>query len=201
MNKLINLIMFFWKFPDDEIFNPGIIVPLCYGLISPKELPDAEKKVLEETAKLAKIFPTTKIVFASSECFWSGCKEQEDGLKLEFLVKMGIDPSMITIAGGVNNSVEEAEKITKVSSKAARTIVICDWMHTRSARKIWKKVSPDTPLAMHSVKGDWNESLPATFQKSPARWLLANILRHVLFCIIGKRIAKIHQPIDIEGRG
>lgn len=199
INWIVKLIMKFWGLPDDLLENPEIITPHGYGLISSTELPDASQKIILEASKIAKEFPETRIVFASSNYFWEGHQEQEDNARLSLLVENGVSRERIVITEGISNTVQEVlavlSKLRELGYNNKEIVVIVDQVHARSSKLIWEKLIPEAKIKIRSIKGLWDYRHPSLFQKSEARWLLVNILRHLSFMVFGKRIANLHHII------
>lgn len=177
-----------------------LVVPLGYGLLNRDKLPDASEKTLQEAIRIVANHQTP-IAWASANFFWSGCEEEENRIKLTKVHDARLTTVPI-IAEGVFNSVTEAQNIRQAVIKAgielqSKTIVVvADWAHARSARRIWRKVFPESTIIVLSIEGKWDKSNPVRFARSEFRWLLINVVRHLGLRIFGLRfVGLIHHPI------
>lgn len=197
MNWLIRLVMAAYGVPDGPVENPDYVIPLSYCLLPPTKLPDAAKKALLGAIRIAKKFPGSKIIFASSVFFWLHAKEQEDETKLRLLQQHGIPRNRVLVAPkGARSSVEDALNLKPFVGRQAEVVVVPDWIHARSVKAIWNSLMPrGTKVRIRSIKAEWSRQNLPWLQKSAVRWLLANLVRHSLFTLLDKKIAKFHQPI------
>lgn len=175
-------------------------MPLGYGLLRRHRLPDAAEKTLQEAVRIASRCQAP-LAWASSNYFWPGCEEEENRLKTQEVNALGLTSKPI-IAEGITNTVTEAQSIreavtgTGYELLSKTIVVVTDWPHARSARKIWRKVCPESIIIVVSIEGKWEKSHPAFFQRSELRWLLINLVRHVGLTIFGmKFVSLIHHPI------
>lgn len=187
MGCIVETVAKFWQFKEENLLNPDIIISLGYGLASPNELPKDEKMVLKKTMEIKELFPLAKIAFASTGHFWYNCKEQEDKLKIEFLTKSGLKNlnDIIMAKEEILNSID------KQGIKPKEIVVIAERMHTRSAYKIYKHFFSETKIVIRNINGVLNDKNPEIHRKSELRWLFANIIRHILFCVFKERIIKM----------
>lgn len=203
MSWITETVAKFWQYKEEQLLNPDIVIPLGYGLVSPNELPEDEKMVLKKTAEIKNLFPRAKIAFASTGHFWYNCKEQEDRLKIKFLTKLGLKNlnDVIVAKEEILNSIDEAKEIKialdKLDVKPKEIIIIAERMHTRSAYKIYKHFFPETKIIIRNIKGALNQQNPEIHRKSELRWLFANIIRHILFCIFKEKIIKMRAKIKL----
>lgn len=205
---MLAYLMKWWQLADDEIeWHPDFIVPFGYGLLRPDALPDAEEKALAETARLAVAFPNSKIIMTvSGAFFWPDAFEQEKRLKLSFLLQRGVAEERIIWAGESGNTCEEISRVRAaiiypscLSGFPCVIVAVADRAHSRSVRAIFRKVFPEAKVFLRSVVGDWDDpNYPVVFGTSKWRWLLANIIRHAAFLLLGERIAKIRHPLKIK---
>jgi hypothetical protein len=176
--------------------KPTLVVPLGYGIDRKNRIPTAARDVLWEASRLAE-FWKVPIAYASSVYFFSGSEVHENRLKRELLIDMKSRQPLIMVKRGVNNSVEEAEAISEEYRGPREVIlVVCDWAHARSAKRIWEEVFPLSEIVVYSVDCEWNERNRAWLQQSRFRWNIACLLRHALLIVGGlERIRNIRQPI------
>lgn len=208
MNPVINWLIRLWIIPDNIYNPPDIIVPLGYGLVSPGLLSSATREAINESVDVQRQFSSAIIFCASNDYFWKGSKGQEDELKKKYFKGKGVD-NYVLIPKGISNSVDEAREILKFIkslnlSAILNIVIVADKLHARSTELIWKKMAekylPETVTVffVKSIDGRWPKDHPSWFQRSKTRWFLANVLRHILFIVLGERIAKIHYPIKKE---
>jgi len=184
---------------DNAVSDCDLIVPLGYGLDKLEELPDPSIKTLKAVARIA-ILQGEVIAFASSNYFWAGSDEYENSLKIKYLLSLGVEKRVV-VAKGITNSVTEARNILnsviKNNIPHRRILVVCDWMHARGARIIWKKIFPGSRILIVSVDGKWDKHHVASLQQSSFRWLLACILRHVALILLGPNmVERIRHPLE-----
>ncbi|MBI4709165.1 MAG: hypothetical protein HY764_03120 [Candidatus Portnoybacteria bacterium] len=190
--------------PDSEILKCDVVVPLGYGLNRRHELPAASIDTLLQAMIIANNLNAT-IVWASANYFWPGCDKEEDKEKDYFLQEWKFTGKRI-MTGGVTNSVTEAEAIRRAINKAdiqsQYIALVCDWPQTRSARLIYRKVFPESEILIWNVNTDWDEEcneMVIFLTRSNARWLFANILRHLMLRLMPfKWVAKIKQPLKMN---
>lgn len=175
-----------------------LVIPLGYGLLNRNALPDAAKKTLKEAIRIA-AKRQVPIAWASANYFWPGGEEKENQLKMAEARVAGLVP---IIAKGVTNTVTEAQNIRQAVLEAgfkleySVIVVVVDWPHARSARKIWREIFPESAIIVVSIDGQWNESHPAFFLRSELRWLFINVVRHFGLIFLGtKRVSRYHHPI------
>ncbi len=105
--------------------------------------------------------------------------------------------------GRVESTIEEAEHIATglraVSRFPRSLIVVTGACHSRTARWVWKKVFPKTRVFVRSIPIDeeLDSNSPMVFLRNGWTWLGINVARHVVFRIIGYRVARLlplHQP-------
>lgn len=165
------------------------MIPLGHGLLSQKQLPDAEKKILQEAARIVLEYQAP-VAWANADYFWSGCEKEENELKIKELKSAGVTIAPI-IGEGVVDTVTESRSIRKAVIKAGLQskiiVVVTDWPHTRRARRIFKKAFPESTIIMRSIEGEWNEGHSNFLARSNMRWLLANIFYHILLIAIKER--------------
>lgn len=183
---------------DEQFSRCDIVVPLGYGLTKDGKLPDGAKKTFIMAAIVAAKF-NSSLAWASSNYFWPGCKEQEDTEKSALLESLNFNLPRI-IAEGITNSVSEARKIKKALVRekvmAQIIVVVCDWLHARSAKLIWEKIFPDAEITFLSVEGKWGKTHAAILQQSDFRWLITCILRHLALILLGvERVANFQHPV------
>ena len=190
-----------YSLKDPEFSNCDLVVPLGYGLINQNELPDAAEKTLRKAVQIASKY-RVRIAWASANYFWPECEEEENRLKMAKVNAGGLIALPI-IAEGVANTVTEAQGIRQAVTRAgfrlqSKTIVVvADWPHARSARKIWRKVFPEAIIIVVSIEGKWDRPHPALFARSELRWLFINIVRHLGLMIFGmKFVGLIRHPIS-----
>lgn len=186
-----------WRVSNDKIIEPNYILIHSYGLRSPKELPDVEKKVMEEAGKFALLFPKAKIFMAGSSYFWPGCIVQENNLKMAILKGFGISKERIIFLGGVKNTLEEIKKVRGTVGQDKPVILsIVDEIHARSMRSMFKKIFPEAKIIIRSVAGNWDDpESPLVYGRSNWLWLMANVIRHAGYFLIGERIASFQHPL------
>lgn len=183
---------------NQNVIFCDLVVASSYGLLFSKTLPDPAEKTLEEAIKIALSYQA-KLAWASANYFWPGCQDEENQLKLEKAKLAGLTP--IVASKGAGNTVNEAEVIreaiiqTGFSLAYATIIVVADCFHSRSVRVIWKRVFPESFIAVKSVEGRWDEDHPIRFARSEWRWILINVIRHLGLIILGNRImGSIRHP-------
>ena len=178
-----------------------LVVPLGYGLLNRSDLPDAAEKTLREAVQIAYKYQVP-ITWANTNYFWPGCEEEENQLKIQEVntLKWKLTTKPI-IAKGVTNTVTEAQSIRQavveagVELQSKIIVVVADWPHARSARKIWRKVFPEAIVVVMSIEGKWDRSHPAFFARSELRWLFINVVRHLGLMIFGmKFVSLIRHP-------
>ena len=189
-----------YSLKNPQISQCDLVVPLGYGILFQKKLPDAAKKTLREAFQITSQYQA-QIAWANSNYFWPGCQYEENQLKLEEAENAGLTIEPIIVNEGITNTINEAQKIreavikTGLELQSKTIIIVADWAHARSASKIWKKVFPESTIIMTSIDGKWNESHPAFFQRSELLWLFINIFRHLALSIFGMKIVSlIHHP-------
>lgn len=197
-----------YSLKNSQFSSCDLVVPLGYGLLNRNTLPDAAQKTLKEAVRIATEHQVP-LAWASANYFWLGCEEQEGRLKMAEANAVGLSTLPI-VAEGVTNSVTEARSIRRAISKTGLKfqcnviVIVADWPHARSARKIWREVFPESVIAVVSIDAQWNESHPAIFARSEWRWLFINVVRHIALIILGaERVSRLpHHPIkEISKRG
>ncbi|MFH1780775.1 MAG: hypothetical protein ABH841_02125 [Candidatus Nealsonbacteria bacterium] len=196
----IKIIRRLYSLKNPKFFYCDLVVPLSYGLLNQNKLPDAAKETLREAVRIASQH-RAPIAWANSNYLWPRCEEEENQLKVAEANIAGLITAPI-IAGGVTNSITEAQSIRQTVIKKGldlqfrKIAVVVDWPHARSALKIWKHVFPESTIIVISVNGNWHEDHPCFFQCSEARWLLINIVRHFALILLGmKTVSLFHQPM------
>lgn len=204
MGRILETIAKFWQYQENDLLNPDIIIPLGYGLMTQNELPIDEELILKKTMEIKKEFPRAKIAFASANNFWKNCKTQEDIIKINFLWQLGLENlnDVVKTEKGILNSVDEAKKIKNaldiLEIEPKEIVVIAERLHSRSAYKIYKYFFPKTKIVIRNIKGILNSKNPEIHRKSELRWLLANLIRHILFCIFKEKIIKMRSKINFK---
>lgn len=193
---LYRLVRLVYGLRNSKIESCDLVVPLGYGWTVENELPDAERKAILEAAQIARKY-RAKIAWSSSMIFWLGCKEREDEEKTK-LLRTKISELPI-IASGSTNSVLEAQEIRLAVLNSGlnpkNIVVVLDWPHARSAKRIWEKTFPDSKIATRSIEGRWDSSHRVILQKSKSRWLFVCILRHLALIFLGMGwVSRIQHP-------
>lgn len=190
-----------YSLKNSQISQCDLVVPLGYGILFQKRLPDAAKKTLREAFQIAFRY-RAQIAWANSNYFWPGCQDEENQLKLEEADSVALTIGPITVNEGITNTITEAQKIreavikTGIELQSKTIVVVADWPHAKSALKIWKKVFPESTIIMVSIDGRWNESHPAYWQCSELRWLAINIVRHLALKTLGmEKVASFQHPL------
>jgi len=186
---LYRTIKSFYHLRNQEFTRCDLVVSLGYGLLLQKQLPDVEEKILGEAARIVLEYQAP-IAWVSANYLWPGCDEEEDRLKINELRFAGVTVAPI-IGEGVIDTVTESQSIKKAVVEAGiqpkTIVVITDWPHARRARIIWRKVFPESTIIMRSVEGEWNKDHPNFLARSNMRWLLANMIYHVLLIVVRER--------------
>ncbi|MDO8574372.1 MAG: hypothetical protein Q7R86_01990 [bacterium] len=187
-----------YSLKNPQFSHCDLVVPLGYGLFNRNELPSAAKKTLREAVQIALKYKVP-IAWASANFFWPGGEEKENRLKVSEAKANGLIVMPI-ITKGITNSVTEAQSIrqaiidAKIESQSKTIVVVADWPHARSARKIWRKVFPEAIIILVSINGKWNNKLnPIFFGRSELRWLFINIVRHLALIILGIKIVSLFR--------
>ena len=186
--------------PNCQTPHCDVVVALGYGFTQSQTLPRATVKVLETAAALANEY-RAPVAWASSNYFFTGCKEAEDSLKQNVLAKAGHLRPPIVAGTGISNSVTEAREIRRALEDAGiqfkDILVVLDWPHARSARIIWENVFHDATVHFWSVDAEWDETHAAKLQRSNLLWLTACLLRHMALRTKGiEWVAKIQHPTN-----
>lgn len=185
-----------------------IVVPLGYGLLLNNELPDASEKTLEKAVKIS-FENQALIAWTSANYFWPRCQAQEDEIKVKVAENADLKNPPIIGKEGATNSVTEAEDIrqalfeARIELKDTIVVIVADHPHAKSAEYIWRRVFPESIIAITTVEGEWNNKLnPAFLARSKKRWLFANFLRYCVLRIpfVGMKLAKrMKHPISKKG--
>ncbi|MFH1575806.1 MAG: hypothetical protein ABIB55_02595 [Candidatus Nealsonbacteria bacterium] len=192
------LVKSFYSIKNPELSRIDLVVPLGYALLNGGELPDAAEKTLQEAVRIA-IKYQAPIAFASTSYFGSARQGTESQLRASRIRAAGF-AGKVMIGKGAINSVTEAQGIRQAVIKVGiirgkRIVIVADWPHARSVRRIWRQVFPDANIVMVSVEGRWNEAHPCFFQRSESRWLFVNIVRHLGLIVLGTKIVGLfYQP-------
>lgn len=194
----------FYRPKDSKFSRCDIVVPIDYGILFQKKLPDAGKKTIREAVRIASDHQVL-IVWASANFFWPGCQQEEDALRIEEAKIAGLTANPIISRKGTTNTITEAENIREaiieasIELRSKIIVVVANWPHARSVRKIYKRIFPESTIAVRSINGQWNESHPAFFGRSELRWLLINIFRHLALILFGIRIVRLAKQPIIKG--
>jgi hypothetical protein len=170
-----------------------LVVPLGYGLLNTHKLPDAAKETIRQAIIISNRYQAP-IAWANADYFWLGAEEEENRLKLQEAHLWGLTSRPI-IAHGVANTVTEAQSIRRAviedGHRFKKIVVVADWPHARSVRKIWRKVFPESKILVISIEGKWDKTHPAFFLRSELRWLFINLVRHVGLMIFGMKFVSL----------
>jgi hypothetical protein len=174
-----------------------VVIPISYALNRDKSLPDATKKTFREAVWQAGRFGIP-IIWASSNFLFQGSKSIEDQAKKSFLKSIQSQKIDFIIAGGITNSITEAQSVKKAlyskSIRHKKMIIVCDWPHARSIQLIWQKVFPESEIIIKSVDAEWNNAHGIVFQRSLFRWFVACLIRHTALILFGvARLERLRQ--------
>lgn len=199
---IYSLVKPLYSVKNTQFSQCDLVVPLGYGLLSQNKLPDASEKTLREAVRITSKYGT-QIAWTSADYFWPECQQEEDQIKIKKAEITGLTTAPIIARRGATNSVTEAEGIYRavieagVELRSKTIVVVADWPHTRSARKIWKLIFPESNIIMISIDGKWDKSHPAFFCRSELRWLIINIIRHIALILFGmKAVSFVRHPIS-----
>lgn len=177
----MNVIRSLYGLQDTSSFDVSydLVVPLEYGVLSDGELlPDATIRCLHEASKIIATGRAKNIAWGSTGYFGPGAHVIH-AKKLEYIKGRTVHPIVS------NNSIQEAMGIREKFPQAKKILIICDWRHGRRSRLIWKYFFPEAEIHFMSIDSIWNEKHQSMWQRSPIRWLSANILHHLLIRLCG----------------
>ncbi|MCC2630517.1 MAG: hypothetical protein K0S38_326 [Candidatus Paceibacter sp.] len=144
--------------------------------------------IFEEAIRLAQKYSTAKVVFGSFSR--SASVEKDRKIKEDFLLSRGIDPRRIVYVGSVSSTLTEAEDTKRFleSNKIPHCtiLLVTGACHSRTCYFVWKKLFPALSIQIYAfgIEQETDPEDRVTFQRSPIKWLLANIARHMLFLFV-----------------
>ena len=169
--------------------HPDVIVPLDYGHFNIEwggHISSMSRSgLLIATEWLARC-PDAILVYANSSHSHAGsdvaAAEEKAQLLLDWKV---VSAGQEIDAGGIENSVAEAEAVKKALLEDRMTpkeiLVITGPLHSRSARFIWGKIFPGVRISLvHFPVSEWQRGNQFWFMRERWRWTLAAILRHTV---------------------
>jgi len=166
-----------------------VVVP-GYGLLKYTTLPDAEKTVLREAARIARDFGSP-VIWANAGYLYPGCGNDENNLKLKEAASLGLVSKLIVVQEEITNTVTEALSIRdtlKADCKAKTIVVVAERAHSPSVRWIYKRVFPEAKIALVVVDANWNEQNIVLLASGNWRWLFINVVRHFALIVLGLNI-------------
>jgi hypothetical protein len=180
-----------WLYKPKESKLKGrydFVIPLDYGTINGNRLlPNASIKGIKKAVEIFKNDSSQAIVWTSAP--FGSPLEKVETEKLEIISSLSIDSSVVKRVGECTNSITEAEQILNFIPNASRIIIVCDWRHARRTKRIWKYYFKGE-LAIVTTDTQWNQNHKSPWCRSNFRWLLANILHHVLLICRGVNALK-----------
>jgi hypothetical protein len=184
-----------WNIPDDSVKTPFLILPHSYGITRDEKLPEASKLALNKAAAILKEHPQATILLVMSNIFWKPI-EYELNLKLAYLRSISVDMTRVVSGGGIVSTVEEILRTKDLYGLDGREVVsICDHLHARRIRYLWRRLAPEVQAKIVSITGKWDKTATSWFLRSNFRWLLGNIIHLCIFMILGKKSVNITHSI------
>ena len=170
---------------------PDVVAPVSYCAVKDGLAIATEKNFLAAVEQI-KRFPRAALVFGNCAYAFPGAAEIEHRYKTEILQREHIAPERILeFAGLIKNSISEARSAGAVLKKnkiiPKNILVITGEMHAPSARLIWSMVFPDANIftICTSYRYEAQTDHPLAAQRSYARWLMENVLRHAVIAAFG----------------
>ncbi len=184
---------------DDVLCQEDAVAAVSYGLRPDRTLTSGTKAIDELATG---IFAWSR---ASVLAYGVNTHTVDPNAEMKLRAKdFGSLPSGSTLCvGTVESTIEEAERIAaELRAKGYRPrslVVVTGACHSRTARWVWKKVFPKTQVFVRSISlyEEVDPENPMVFLRNGWTWFGVNIARHLVFRLLGYRIAralKLRQP-------
>jgi hypothetical protein len=162
-----------------------IIVPICYAVLGKDRLASATELNFKQALNFLEMKPEAHLAFGNCTYFSEGEKEIEARLKREIFPELSSLKDFIEVS--LENSINEAKRIRqalidKGMAMPKCILIITGEIHSRRARRIWRKVFPGTKIlvACISYYNETSKDYPIKDQQTTWRWLGVGVAAHLI---------------------